>query len=91
MTFLSSSQREKLEDTFTDLFKDAPGELQAALSRDLEDGENRAGAERGADGGADDHIVLDEYLSEDEVTKGAGESDEEDKEDDNTYVTKVSL
>ena len=82
---LLSLQRDKLEDQFDELFKDASMDFKKRLEADLSE---QLANENGSAGECDEEVVLEEYHSEDEGGKGdkEAESDEEGEE----HITKVT-
>ena len=80
-------QREALEDEFNELMKDASSDVQEKMKQELENAAPSAGSDVTDDG--DEHIVLEEYLSDTEQQKNSDSEDE--AEDENDHITKVTV
>ncbi|KAI0237636.1 ATP-dependent DNA helicase DDX11 [Lamellibrachia satsuma] len=74
-------KKEPLEETFDELFKDASKELKEQMATEL-----GGGGDTDVDFDVDSDIVLNEYVSEDEVTEENSSDDDSDTED---HITKI--
>ena len=67
--------------------KDASSDVQEKMKQELENAAPSAGSDVTDDG--DEHIVLEEYLSDTEQQKNSDSEDE--AEDENDHITKVTV